>query len=74
MDPEDFDRLDLEDQVETVGKLTPREYARLRYMTPQNVHYHIRNKHIEVEICVCGRKVIDVQKADEYFGFTNTQT
>lgn len=68
MDPEDLDRLDLMDQAEEVGKLTPREYARLRYMTPQNVYYHIRRGGLELEICVCGRKVIDVKKADEYFG------
>jgi hypothetical protein len=68
MDPEDLDQLDLEDQATEVGLLTPREYARLRHFTPQNIYHHIRNKHIEVELCRCGRKVIDVKKADEFFG------
>lgn len=68
MDEEDLDRLELEDQAEVVGKLTPREYARLRHFTPQNIYHHIRQKHIEVELCQCGRKVIDVKKTDEFFG------
>jgi len=68
MDPEDLDRFDLEDQATEVGFLTPREYARLRHFTPQNIYHHIRNKHIEVELCRCGRKVIDVKKTDEFFG------
>ena len=63
-----MDHLDLEDQAEVVGFLTPREYARLRHFTPQNIYHHIRQKHIEVELCRCGRKVIDVKKTDEYFG------
>jgi hypothetical protein len=67
MDEEDLDRLELEDQVQEVGKLTPREYGRLRGIQPQLVYYHIRNKHIELELCICGRKVIDVKAADEYF-------
>lgn len=71
MDEDELDRLELEDQVQEVGKLTPREYARLRFMVPQNVYYHIRNGHIKSEICICGRKVIDVKQADEYFGFTS---
>lgn len=71
MDPEDLERADLEDQVAVVGKLTPREYARLRFMVPQNVYYHLRkgDPRLQIEICQCGRKVIDVKKADEYFGF-----
>jgi hypothetical protein len=67
MDPEDLDLLELEDQAEEVGYLTPREYARLRHFTPQNIYYHIRNKHIEVETCKCGRKVISVSAADKFF-------
>lgn len=61
---DDFERLELEDQAETVGYLTPREYAKLRKMAPQLVYYYIRNKAIEVEICQCGRKVINVAKTD----------
>ena len=67
MDDEDFERLEIEDQAQEVGFLTPREYAKIRFMQPQLVYYHIRNKHIEVELCRCGRKVINVKAVDEYF-------
>ena|SRR6266480_7872356 len=56
------------DKAETLKKLTPIEYARLRGKVPQIIYYHIRNHHLETEICQCGRKVIDVATADEYFG------
>jgi hypothetical protein len=62
---EDLERLELEDQAETVGKLTPREYARLRGLTPQIIYYYIRNNVLKLEMCVCGRKVIDVADTDE---------
>lgn len=64
---EDLDRLELEDQVAEVGKLTPREYGRLRGMQPQLVYYHLRHGHIVEEVCVCGRKVIDVAEVDKFF-------
>jgi len=67
VDDAEFERMEIEDQAETVGKLTPREYAKIRNMQPQLVYYHLRNKHIELEWCVCGRKVIDVKKVDAYF-------
>ena len=67
MDEDEFERLELLDQAETIGKLTPREYARLRFMQPQLVYYHLRNNHIQLELCVCGRKVIDVSLVDKYF-------
>lgn len=62
---------DLEDQVKEVGKLTPREYARLRDIAPQLVYYYIRNKVIELEYCVCGRRVIDVKTTDEILSETS---
>lgn len=67
MDEDEFERMEIEDQAQEVGKLTPREYAKIRFMQPQLVYYHLRNNHIEIELCVCGRKVIDVKKADDYF-------
>jgi hypothetical protein len=63
----DLERLELEDQVAEVGKLTPREYGRLRNIQPQLVYYHLRQGHIELELCVCGRKVIDVAITDAFF-------
>jgi hypothetical protein len=63
----DLELLEIQDQVDEVGKLTPREYAKLRGIAPQMVYYHIRNKHLEIELCICGRKVIDVKTADKVF-------
>jgi hypothetical protein len=63
--PDELD--ELEEQVREVGKLTPREYARLRGVAPQMVYYYIRTKRLELEYCVCGRRVVDVVKADAVF-------
>jgi hypothetical protein len=65
LSPEDFERLDLEDQAEEVGYLTPREYAKLRGMAPQLVYYYIRTGVIKDELCRCGRRVVQVSTADE---------
>jgi hypothetical protein len=56
---------EIQDQADEVGKLTPREYAKLRGMSPQLVYYYIRNKVVTEERCVCGRRVVDVKAADE---------
>ncbi len=66
-DEDELDRLELEDQVAEVGKLTPREYARLRQMNPQLIYYHLRQGNLKIELCICGRKVIDVKTADAFF-------
>lgn len=60
------------DRLELQTKATPIEYGRLRGIVPQKIYYHIRNRHIEVEECVCGRKVIDIAAADAYFGLKQT--
>lgn len=62
-EPDELD--DIEEQADIVGKLTPREYAKIRGMAPQMVYYYIRNGVIDVERCICGRKVIDVKQADD---------
>jgi len=54
------------DETEGAIKLSPREWAKLRKVTPQLVYYWIRSGKIETETCICGRNVIDVEKADEY--------
>lgn len=63
----DLERLELEDQAQEVGFLTPREYAKLRGMQPQLVYYYIRTKQIEPELCKCGRKIISVEQTDKLF-------
>jgi hypothetical protein len=64
---EQMERDELEDKLELQGKASPREYAQMRGMVPQRVYYFIRSKKIEMEHCICGRKVIDIKKADEFF-------
>lgn len=61
----DLELLELEEQAEEVGKLSIREYAQLRGMAPQLVHYYVRQGAVKPERCICGRKVIDVKLADE---------
>ena len=67
MDENDLVLEELRDQAEVVGKLSPREYGQLRGMAPQLIYYHIRQKHFALELCICGRKVIDVKTVDEFF-------
>jgi hypothetical protein len=65
LNEQDMEVQDIQEQAEQVGKLSPREYAKLRDMKPQLVYYYIRTGAIKEEHCVCGRKVIDVLAADE---------
>jgi hypothetical protein len=59
---------ELADAAELVGKMSPREYAQFRKITPQLVYYYIRNKRLDAAPCPeCSRKVIDVKQADELF-------
>jgi hypothetical protein len=55
------------EDLEGATKLTPVDYGKLRGIAPQLVYYHIRAKHITTMRCDCGRKVIDVDEADEHF-------
>jgi hypothetical protein len=67
MDDSELELEELADQVREVGKLTPREYAKLRGHNAQLVYYYIRQKQLELEYCICGRKVLDVKLTDEFF-------
>lgn len=58
---------DIAEQAREVGKLTPREYAKMKGVAPQLVYYYIRTNKIELEYCICGRRVIDVKLADAVF-------
>lgn len=64
---DEFELLDIEEQAREVGKLTPLEYARLRGKVPQLIYYYIRNQKLSLEYCVCGRRVLDVKTADDFF-------
>lgn len=69
---EEINTDDLVDELERfenegAEKLSPREYGKLRGISPQLVYYYIRNKKIDLEPCICGRKVIDVEETDKFF-------
>lgn len=69
---ENFDELRKQmeaDELADATKLTPIEYGRMRGIKPQLVYYHLRahGDQISLERCLCGKPVIDVKKADEYF-------
>lgn len=55
------------DELEGATKLSPRDYGKLRGIAPQLVYYHIREGHVKKEQCLCGRSVIDIDLADQYF-------
>jgi hypothetical protein len=55
------------DELEGATKLSPREYGKLRGISPQLVYYHIRQGKVQKETCICGRSVIDVDLADQFF-------
>lgn len=63
MEPDELE--DIQEQADIVGYLTPREYARLRSMHPQQVYAYIRKGIIETEHCRCGRRVVNVEEADK---------
>lgn len=52
--------------TEAYEKLSVSDYAKLRGLQPQLVHYYIRKGEIVTEKCACcGAKVIDVKVADK---------
>ena len=56
---------ELEEQAEEIDYLTPREFAKLLGIFPQQVYSHIRKGVYEAERCKCGRVVICVSKAKQ---------
>jgi hypothetical protein len=55
------------------AKMTPTEYAKYRsketdtIVAPQNIYYYIRIGQLELTTCECGRRVLDVKAADNFF-------
>lgn len=54
---------ELQEQADEVGFLTPREFAKLIGIAPQQVYAWIRKGVIQDERCKCGRRVVEVTKA-----------
>lgn len=59
--PDELD--EIRDQAEEVGFLTPREFAKLMDVAPQQIYYWIRNGVLETEQCRCGRRILNVDIA-----------
>ena len=55
------------DDLEGATKLPPIQYAKLRGIYPQKVYGALRNHKLQWSTCECGRKVVVVEEADEYF-------
>lgn len=53
--------------LEGASKMAPIPYAKSKGIYPQKVYAAIRSGRLVSEHCACGRTVIDVEKADEYF-------
>lgn len=55
----------MQDDVEGATKLPPIQYAKLRGIYPQKVYAALRSTKLEWDRCNCGRRVVDVEAADE---------
>jgi hypothetical protein len=57
---------ELADSLEHQTKMSVIDYARARNEQPQLIYYYIRTGKIETVYCDCGRKVVDIKKADDF--------
>lgn len=64
---DDFIREAEEDERADATKLPVIEYAKLRGLYPQKVYAAIRARKLVQHWCECGRKVVLIEEADEYF-------
>lgn len=64
---DDFIRQAEEDELKDAVQLPPIQYAKMRVLRPQRVYAAIRNKKLKDKHCLCGRKVVVVEEADEFF-------
>ncbi len=58
---------EMADDYEGATKLPPIQYAKMRGMYPQKVYAAVRNGKLKTHWCDCGRKVVIIEEADEYF-------
>jgi hypothetical protein len=64
---DDFIRQAEEDERSDATKLPVIQYAKMRGMYPQKVYAVIRKGKLKEHWCDCGRKVVIIEEADEYF-------
>lgn len=59
------------DELSDAPLLSPRDMAKLLGVAPQLVYYYLRTGKLEYEICNCGRKCVNVEKARAFFESRN---
>jgi hypothetical protein len=64
---DDFLRQAEEDERADATKLPVIQYAKMRKMYPQKVYAVIRKGKLKEHWCDCGRKVVIIEEADQYF-------
>jgi hypothetical protein len=57
------------DRLEAQTLATPIEYARSRGITPQKVYGSLRNGKLQWHECNCGGRRVNIEEADELYGF-----
>jgi hypothetical protein len=60
--------------LEGASKMAPIPYAKSRGIYPQKVYAAIRKGKVAAQHCDCGRTVIVVEEADEYFKLGDYRT
>jgi hypothetical protein len=55
------------DRADVQTVMAPVDYARARGIKPQMVYYYLRTGKLTSSHCECGRRVIDIQEADDIF-------
>lgn len=71
-DSEELLRLIEEDELQDQAAreyMRINDYARLRGIAPQRVHYYIRTRKLKKFTCACGSFVVNVHAADLALGF-----
>jgi hypothetical protein len=54
------------DELSDARLLTPRDFAKLYGCAPQLVYYYIRTKKLDIIVCDCGRKCVEVEAARKF--------
>jgi hypothetical protein len=61
------------DELADAALLTPRDFAKVIGVQPQLVYYYIRTKKLDVVVCQCGRKCVNVEAATKFFNERNQE-
>lgn len=58
---------ELQDALELSEFMSIGDFARARGIRPQLVHYYLRNNRLRRYKCCCGRPVLKVKEANQFF-------